>query len=212
MPLPNLRWYMNRNRRKRMLFWPNRKCYLDWRGCHRKLSRKIWSNMWIRTDDRGWYLDLIWDALWIGTDSLIMLSLHKLKCYVDWNGCDRKLSRPIWSTMWIRTEDRGWCHDLIWGVMSLEQLRTYAVMNKFEVLSGLEGCGRKISRPIWSTIWNSTDDRGWCLDLIWGALWIGTDMKEWCHDQTWSAKWTGNYVTGSNHDQFEVISGLEQMI
>jgi hypothetical protein len=40
-------------------------------------------------------------------------------------------------------------------------------------------------------------------------VWIGTDVKECCHDQFWSAMWTGIYVTGSFHDQFEVICGLE---
>jgi hypothetical protein len=80
------------------------------------------------------------------------------------------------------------------------------------VFCGLEGCGRIISRPIWSTIWNRTDNKVWCRELSWGALWIGTDVKECCHDQTWSAKWTGIYVTGSIHDQFEVIIGLEKMI
>jgi hypothetical protein len=34
---------------------------------------------------------------------------------VDWKGCDSNLSRPIWCTMWIRTDDKGWHHDLIWG-------------------------------------------------------------------------------------------------
>jgi hypothetical protein len=38
-------------------------------------------------------------------------------CSLDWKGCDRKLSWQIWSTMWIRTDDRGWCHDLLWGAM-----------------------------------------------------------------------------------------------
>jgi hypothetical protein len=38
---------------------------------------------------------------------------------VDWEGCDRKLSRPIWYNMSNRTDDRGWCHDLIWGDMGI---------------------------------------------------------------------------------------------
>jgi hypothetical protein len=36
---------------------------------------------------------------------------------VDWKICDRKHSRPIWSTMWIRSDDIGWCYDLISGNM-----------------------------------------------------------------------------------------------
>jgi hypothetical protein len=35
----------------------------------------------------------------------------------------------------------------------------------------------EISRPIWSTMWIRTDDKGWCHDLNWGALCIGTDVK-----------------------------------
>jgi hypothetical protein len=55
------------------------------------------------------------------------------------------------------------------------------------VLCGMEGCGRKLSRPIWGTIWNRTDDRGWCHDLIWVALLIVTDEEKCCHVQIWSA-------------------------
>jgi hypothetical protein len=39
------------------------------------------------------------------------------------------------------------------------------------------------SRPILSTMWIRTDDRGWCNDVIWGDMWIGTDDKGFCHDQ-----------------------------
>jgi hypothetical protein len=172
-----------------MLSWPNRKCYEDWEGCHRNLSRKIWRNMWIRTDDKGWHLDLNLNALWIGTDSLIMLSLHNLKCYVDWKGCDRELSRTIWSTMWIKTDDRGWCHDLIWGARWIRTnpeimkfwpvLRWYIDRNRwYGMLPGpilkfyvdWNECDRMISRPTWSNMWIRTDDRWWCHDVIWGAL------------------------------------------
>jgi hypothetical protein len=100
-----------------MLSWHNLKCYVDWKWCDRKLSRQIWSNIWIRTDDGGLYFHLIWDALWIGTNCLIMLSWHNLKCYVDWKWRDRVLSRQIWNNMWNRTADIGWCHDLSWGDM-----------------------------------------------------------------------------------------------
>jgi hypothetical protein len=41
--------------------------------------------------------------------------LKNLQCYVDWSICDRKHSRPIWSTMWIIKDDREWCLYLIWG-------------------------------------------------------------------------------------------------
>jgi hypothetical protein len=38
---------------------------------------------------------------------------------VDWKGCDMKHSGPIWCNMWVRTDDTGWCHDLIWGDMGI---------------------------------------------------------------------------------------------
>jgi hypothetical protein len=41
--------------------------------------------------------------------------LDQTKCYVYWKLCDRYLSRPIWSIMWIITDERGRCHVLIWG-------------------------------------------------------------------------------------------------
>jgi hypothetical protein len=111
---PNVRWYLDRNKWYRMLSWPNRKCYVDWKGCYRKHSRTIWSNMWYSSDDRGSCHDLVCGVLWIGADSKIMLSWPNLKCYEDWNGSDRKIPRPYASNMWIRTDDRGWCQDLIW--------------------------------------------------------------------------------------------------
>jgi hypothetical protein len=50
------------------------------------------------------------------------------------------------------------------------------------VLCWMERCDRKLSRPIWSSMWISSDDRGWCHDLNWGELWNGTDVKECSHD------------------------------
>jgi hypothetical protein len=113
MSWPNLRSYVDINRWYRMLSWPNIFCPEEWKGCERKLSRPIWSNMWIRTGDTGWCLDLIRGELWL-EQMWKILSWHKLKWYVDWKGCDRTNSRPIRCTMWIRTNDRGWCHDPIW--------------------------------------------------------------------------------------------------
>jgi hypothetical protein len=43
-------------------------------------------------------------------------------------------------------------------------------------------------------------------------MWIGTDDKGCCNDKIGSAMWIGKHVTGSFHDIFEVICGLEQMI
>jgi hypothetical protein len=46
-----------------------------------------------------------------------MLSCSNLKFYVDFKWCERKLSQPIWSTMWIWSDVGDWCHDQIWGDM-----------------------------------------------------------------------------------------------
>jgi hypothetical protein len=86
---------------------PNKMCYVDWEGYDRELSRQIWINMWIITDEKRLYFDIIWGALWIGRICEIMLSCPNMKCYVDWKGCDRKLSRPIWSTMWNGRDNKG---------------------------------------------------------------------------------------------------------
>jgi hypothetical protein len=40
-----------------------------------------------------------------------------MKCYEDWKWCDRKLSFQNLSNVWIRTDDRGLGHNLIWGDM-----------------------------------------------------------------------------------------------
>jgi hypothetical protein len=114
MCLPNLRWYVDRNRWN-MMSWPNILCYVNWEGYDMKHSRQIWITMWIITDEKRWYIDIIWGALWIGKYSEIMLSCPTWKCYVDWKGYDRKLSRPIWNNMWNGEDDKGWCLELIWG-------------------------------------------------------------------------------------------------
>jgi hypothetical protein len=54
--------------------------------------------------------------MWIGTDD-IGCCHDQFKYYVDWKRCDRKVSRPIWSTIWIWKDDKWWCDDLIWGAM-----------------------------------------------------------------------------------------------
>jgi hypothetical protein len=80
------------------------------------------------------------------------------------------------------------------------------------VICGLKGCYRKLSRPIWCDMRIWTEDRGLCLDLIWGYMWIGTDdIKCWIY-QLYIAISIGKNVTGSFHEQFEVLCGLEQMI
>jgi hypothetical protein len=77
----------------------------DWEEYDRKLSRQIWITLWIITDEKRWYFDIIWGALWIGKNSEIMISGPKWKCYVDWKECHRKFWRPIWRTMWNGRDD-----------------------------------------------------------------------------------------------------------
>jgi hypothetical protein len=43
-------------------------------------------------------------------------------------------------------------------------------------------------------------------------MWIWTDDIGCCHDEIERAKCIGNDVTGSFHDQFDVLCELEQMI
>jgi hypothetical protein len=80
-----------------------------------------------------------------------MLSWLNWKCLVDWKGYDKKLSRQIWSTMLIRRDDSGWCHDQIWDALWIGTYETECchdltcrfmcirIFNeKFEVLCSLE--------------------------------------------------------------------------
>jgi hypothetical protein len=53
-------------------------------GCGRIISRQFWNNICNRTDDRGWWHDLIFRALWIGTD--VSDCSHDLIWSVMWTG------------------------------------------------------------------------------------------------------------------------------
>jgi hypothetical protein len=94
----------------------------------------IWCSMLIGTDDKRCSHDLIWSATLIRKDVSErfddqlewicdwnscekMQSWPNLRCYVDWKGCERKILRQIWGTMWIRTDVKGCCHDKIRGLM-----------------------------------------------------------------------------------------------
>jgi hypothetical protein len=44
-----------------------------------------------------------------------MQSWPILKCDVDLKGSYTNFHDKIWSNMCNRTDDRGWCNDLIWG-------------------------------------------------------------------------------------------------
>jgi hypothetical protein len=72
--------------------------------------------------------------------------------------------------MWIRIDDKGWLHDLIWGDILIGTDENYALLKKLKVLCGWRVCDIKISRPIWSTMWIRTDDKKRFHVLIWGAL------------------------------------------
>jgi hypothetical protein len=93
-------------------------------------------------------------------------------CYEDREGCDRKFSRPIWSTMWIRTDDRGSCNNIIWHDIWIGTDVKGCCVDQSTVLYGLDSMWQEVSWQMWSNIWIRTDDTGWCLDLIWCALWF----------------------------------------
>jgi hypothetical protein len=155
----------------------NLKCFVDRKGCDRKHSRQIWSNVWIIKDDRGGCHDQIWRDIWIGTDD-IACCIDQIKCCEDLILCDRKHSWPFWCTMGISTVDRGWCLELILK-SSVDLIRCFQMLSwpNFNCSVDWNVCDRKLSRPIWRTMWIISIDKGWCYDLNWGTLWIGTDSE-----------------------------------
>jgi hypothetical protein len=186
---------------------------VDCKECYRKLSRLIWSTMWIRSDDIGWCHDLSCGALWIEKNSVIFMSQPNKKCYVDWKICDRKLSRRIWCTMWIRSCDGGWCHDL--------SLRSYVDMNSWyrmvywpNIYIAM-GIGKEV-RGIFHDQFNVPCGFEQMKKMMsWSNLKctvIGIGVKECCHDIVWIAIWTENDVSGCLLDQIEVLYGLEKVI
>jgi hypothetical protein len=74
--------------------------------------------------------------------------------------------------MWIRTDDWGWCHDLIWHDNWIGTDVKGCGVDQNTVLYGWDSLWQEVSLQIWSNIWIRTDDTGWCLDLIWCALWF----------------------------------------
>jgi hypothetical protein len=75
---------------------------VDWILCDRKISRSIWSTIWISPDDRRWCHD------------------------------------PIWGDIWTETDDIGCCHDQIWSAMWIGKNVTGSFQDQFEVLFELE--------------------------------------------------------------------------
>jgi hypothetical protein len=76
------------------------------------------------------------------------------------------------------------------------------------LLCVLEGMWQEVSRPISSTLWNRTDNIGWCHDPTWGDMWIWTDDIGFSLDQMYIAMCIGKTVTSSYHDHFEVLYRL----
>jgi hypothetical protein len=139
--------------------------------------------MWIRINNRVWCHDLIWGPLWIATDVK--------DCSYD----------IFWSDMKIGNYVTESYHDQFEIICGLEQMIEDDVWpNEGDIWKGIDykwccldqflqcyvdrqGCYRKLSRPIWSTMWIRSDDRVWCHDLLWGDIWIGTDDKGCWHDE-----------------------------
>jgi hypothetical protein len=207
---PKLRCSLYWNRCEWMLSWPNIKCYVDWKISYRKVKRRIWSTMWIRsfyrgrchdlnlsdmwtgqdvtgsfhdqfeviwlsTDDKESCHDLIWHDIWIGTDvKWCCLDQITVKCGLDsmW----QEVSWPIWRNIWIRTDDTGWWRDLIWYALNWNRCDIMLLWPNLKCYVDWNICDTKRSRKIWSIMWNRREDRGWCHDLIWCALWIGTNV------------------------------------
>jgi hypothetical protein len=72
--------------------------------------------------------------------------------------------------MWIRTGDRGRSHDLFLSVIWRGTVNMWCCLDQTLCYVDWKVCDRNLSRPIWSNMWNITDDRRRCHDLIWGAF------------------------------------------
>jgi hypothetical protein len=121
-----------------------------------------------------------------------MLFGRNLKCYVDCTGCDRKPPRPMWSTMWIRTDVLRRCHDLIRGALWIG--------------ADVKECCHDL---IWSAMWIGIKwHEAFSTNL--NFMWIWTDDRGWCLDQIESAMWIGKDVKGTFLDKFEIIYALHQ--
>jgi hypothetical protein len=141
-----------------------------------------------------------------------MFSWPNLSWYVCWKIYEWKVSRRIWGTMWIGTDGKGWCRDLICGAM----------------LIGTDDKGwcRDL---IWGAMLIGTDDKGCSHDLIWSAAFTQNDVTERFDDHLeWICDWNSSdtmlswpnlwcYVDWKGCEimflryQFNVRCGLEQM-
>jgi hypothetical protein len=78
--------------------------------------------------------------------------------------------------IWLSTDDKEWCHDIIWHNIWIGTDVKECCLEQITVLCGLDSMWQEVSCLIWRIIWIRTDDRGWWRDLIWCALWIGSDV------------------------------------
>jgi hypothetical protein len=83
---------------------------VNWKLCEIKLSRKIWWNMTIRPNDRGWCHDLIWCDILKWTDDI-------------WWSLDQ-----IYIAIFIRNYLTGIFHDQFEVLCGLEEMRDDDVM------------------------------------------------------------------------------------
>jgi hypothetical protein len=121
-----------------MLSWTTLKGYIDSKGCDRNIWRPVGVNMWLEHLWNDAVMNLIevlcgLKRMWkeVFTTSLryyvdcIRNELRQwwpnLRWYVYWNIYEWKISRPIWGTMLIVTDDRGYCHDLVWSVTMIRK-------------------------------------------------------------------------------------------
>jgi hypothetical protein len=61
---------------------------------------------------------MTWFDVICGLEEMIYnVVMTKLKVYVDWKECEKKISRQIWDNICIVTYLKGCWHDLVWGDM-----------------------------------------------------------------------------------------------
>jgi hypothetical protein len=139
-----------------------------------------------------------------------MLSWTNLRWYIYWKWYKWKISGPIWGTMWIGTDDNGWCHELIWGAMLIgtdDKGCCHDIMlsdtlfrkdvtkifdDQLEWICDWNSCEAMLS---WPNLRCYVDWKGCEIKFTrpnFVTMWIGTDVKGCCHDQIWGSmgNWT----------------------
>jgi hypothetical protein len=157
-----------------------------------------------------------------------MLSLPNSRCSVDWKKCDWKISRPISGNMWIVSDVKWCCHDLICGDMCIgkiwiEDIKTnirffvdwhrWKRMMSWRNLSCYIDWNRWYGMLSWPNLKSYIHSKG-CDRKIWRQLeficdWNGCEtMLSW-HNLRWSLDWNGCEKNCSL--PYKVLCGLEQM-